>query len=391
MSPPTAVDIPKLIFNDKKDKFKAAKKNYEGPSPHAEKSSEASQVTFKGTLETSGKLDSKYKFEEETPVIGRIYKDAQLADILDDDELVRDLAITISRRGVVFFRNQNITPEQQKLLANKLGRLTGKPKESGLHIHPITPRGGFAKADAEDEIDPEISLITSKFQRQGLQDKKLPKLYERKPGGWHSDITFEPVPSDYAILKIVQTPETGGDTLWASGYAAYDSLSDPLKGFLESLTGTYAQPGFKKSSEDENFDFFTGPRGNPENVGDDLIAHHPLIRTNPVTGWNSIFALGEHYTSIDGLSHSESELITKLIQDIVFRRHDIRVRYKWSPNDVALWDNRSVYHTATPDIYEYDDGTERHGVRTVSIGERPFLDAKGKSRAADLKEKGLKV
>lgn len=382
-----SVAEPKFAYFDSETnpfKSKSAQK-YNGPSPYAEKGEKA-VVEFKGPQKPSGALDAKHSFNELTPVIGREYPDVQLSELLKDDELLRDLAITISHRGVVFFKNQDITPEQQKVLADKLGKLTGKPETSGLHIHPTAPAGGVLK-EGTDEIDPEVSIISSRLQkklyinntgrRYGFNDKP----YDNH--GWHSDITFEPVPSDYAILKIVETPAAGGDTLWHSGYAVYDEISPSLREYLKTLTGTYSQPGFKKALDNQDVEFYSGPRGSPENVGDELTAIHPIIRTNPVTGWNSVFALGEHFTKINEVTQEESNILSSYIVQLVLRNHENRVRYKWNKNDVAIWDNRSVFHNATKDIYKYNT-EERSGVRTVGIGERPFLHKDGKSRSDEV-------
>ncbi|ANB14238.1 Jlp1p [Sugiyamaella lignohabitans] len=382
-----AADVPQYVLL--KNKFKQQAQTHEGPSPWAEKYTEGpSYKPSKEYLKASGALDGAYKFDEITPQIGREYPEAQLRDILNDESKLRDLAITISRRGVVFFRNQDLTIEEQKTLALQLGKLTGVPETSGLHIHPTAPAGGFLK-DGTDETDPEVSIISSKLGKELYLRDKLIVNKKRAANGWHSDITFEPVPSSYAILKVVEKPPTGGDTLWASGYALYEKLSPSFRAYLETLTGTYAQPGFKKAAEGK-FEIYSGERGAPENVGDELTAVHPLIRTNPVTGWKSIFALGHHFTSINGLTDDESLLIKEYINELLYGSHDIQVRFKWGKNDVALWDNRSVYHTATNDYYEASE-FERTGVRTVGIGERPFLDPKSKSRTEDLQESGVTV
>ncbi|KAJ8112162.1 hypothetical protein ONZ43_g5453 [Nemania bipapillata] len=170
------------------------------------------EINHREPLKLSGALE-QFKYFDNTPVIGREYVDVDLAEWLrapNSDELIRDLAITISRRGVVFFRKQdNITNDLQKELVQRLGELSGKPATSGLHIHPIInasrDRGGQ---------DNEISVISS------VQNRKLYKRFQQNQSGynkpqsrrleWHSDITFEPVPSDYALLRLVELPSTGG-------------------------------------------------------------------------------------------------------------------------------------------------------------------------------------
>lgn len=375
------VDIagaPKYVLLDT-GKFKKDTKIHEGRSPWDEKLTEGpSYKKYPTPLRTSGKLD-KFKSNELTPVIGREYVDVQITDLLKDDDLIRELAIIISERGVVFFRNQDITKEQQKEFIDKLGRLTGKPETSGLHIHPTAPAGGFLTGDGE--IDPEISIISTQLNKALYTDKNI----RPADSDWHSDITFEPVPADYTVLKIVETPPSGGDTLWASGYGLYDKLSAPFRSFLENLTGNFAQPNFKQAATGR-FEIFSGPRGAPENVGDDLHAVHPIVRTNPVTGWKSIFAIGTHFQSVNGLRKFESDVVKQTLVDTLNRSPEIQVRFSWNKNDVAVWDNRSTFHTAIYDTFFID--AIRTGVRAVGIGERPFYDPASKSRTAALVERG---
>jgi alpha-ketoglutarate-dependent taurine dioxygenase len=236
------------------------------------------QQKFPTPLKSSGSLD-KYESIDSTPVIGTEYPTANLVDFLNapnSDELIRDLAIKISERGVVFFRAQdNLTNDLQKQLIQKLGQLAGKPSTSGLHIHPIL--------NSERELggsDPEISTISSEqfkklYRHNDLASKK------QSSAQWHADISFEPVPADYTSLRLVKLPRTGGDTLWASGYEIYDKISAPFQKFLETLTATFGQPGFKAVAERSGFELYTKERGAPENVGGELEAVHPVVRTNP--------------------------------------------------------------------------------------------------------------
>ncbi|KAI0974038.1 hypothetical protein F4678DRAFT_395621 [Xylaria arbuscula] len=340
-------------------------------------------------LKLSGALD-QFKHFDTTPVIGREYIDVDLAEWLrapNSDELLRDLAITVSRRGVVFFRKQdNITNELQKELVQRLGQLSGKPATSGLHIHPVInagrDRGGR---------DNEISVISS------VQNRKLYSKYRQQQSAWnkpqtrrlewHSDITFEPVPSDYALLRLVELPSTGGDTLWASGYEVYDRLSKPIQALLEGLTTHCAQPAFNESAAHNNFELYTSERGAPENKGESLAARHPVVRTNPVTGWKSVFAVGNHVQRIEGLTDAESRHFLDWFVQLVVENHDLQVRNRWqNVNDLAIWDNRSVYHAATPDYQEAFG--EREGSRAVSLGERPYFDPLSTGRKESLAKEG---
>ncbi|KAH7010707.1 hypothetical protein B0J12DRAFT_733792 [Macrophomina phaseolina] len=329
-------------------------------------------------LKLSGVLDH-YEYLDITPAIGREFPNADLKEWLEapnSDELLRDLAIMISQRGVVFFRQQNaISHADQKELVLRLGRLSWNfdtPKTSGLHIHPLNHSWPLSGDDDE------ISVISSEEQKHSSVHSPFMKR-QNHAATWHNDIPFEPVSSDYALLRLTDLPRIGGDTLWASGYEVYDRLSTPIQKLLESLTATFALP---VSEEVAKTKVYSRQRGAPENVGIELMATHPVIRTNPVTGWKSVYAAGTHAKIINGLTEEESEHFLKWFTRLIVDNHDLQVRHRWQyPNDIAIWDNRSVYHTPTFDL---DGDGLRRGVRAVSLGEKPYFDPKSVSRGDSL-------
>ncbi|KAF2395493.1 alpha-ketoglutarate-dependent sulfonate dioxygenase [Trichodelitschia bisporula] len=323
-------------------------------------------------LKYSGSLDV-YESHDVTPVIGKEFPRLQLTDILGDDSKIRDLAILVSQRGVVFFRNQNIGVDDQKTLGQKLGELTGKPATSKLHRHALSNSKRGIAVDEHGRLDDEISVISSEQNRKLYDDRFSVGSKRLASEGWHADITFERIPSDYAILKITKLPGdgAGGDTLWASGYEAYSRLSAPIQKLAESLTATHYQPNFVNIQKKHGVELIDQDRGAPENTGLDFQASHPVIRTNPVTGWKSLFGAGHqvHAGWIDGVTTRESEILKAYFVQIIAENHDLQVRFKWGLNDLAIWDNRSVFHTATND-YE----GKRQGNRVVSLGEKPYYD-----------------
>ncbi|KAH8433178.1 TauD/TfdA dioxygenase family protein [Aspergillus melleus] len=334
---------------------------------------------FKGPLQLSGVLE-KYKSFDVTPIIGREFPDVSLRDWIESpnsDALLKDLAVTISQRGVVFFRKQNdLTDELQKTLVQRLGELTGKPKTSKLHIHPFfyseLPLGGD-----DDELN-----IISTAQDQLVFGK--PKRFVKRQNArqeWHTDNLHEVIPSDYSLLRLVELPKGGGgDTLWASGYEIYDRISKPYQRFLETLTATCAQASYERLAKKMNRQLYPEPRGSPENTKSTAV--HPVIRTNPVTGWKSLFTAGLYVRRINDLEPTESENLLRWFMEMMTENHDLQVRHRWqSPNDVAIWDNRSVFHTGTQDI-DIDD--QRVGHRASGIGERPYLDPASTSRRGAL-------
>ncbi|RAL12640.1 TauD/TfdA dioxygenase family protein [Aspergillus homomorphus CBS 101889] len=315
-----------------------------------------------------------------TPVIGTEFRKGScniVDDILlnqDAEQRIRDLAVMIAERGVVFFRAQdNLTNALQKDLILRLGELTTRPATHGLHIHPVTN-------DAREfgDPDPEISTIHS----EGRKTLYKGSDYTRHAAVWHSDIAFEKAPADFSSLRLTQLPVTGGDTLWASGYEMYDRLSKPYRAFVETLTATQVGEGFRRMAQAGGFRMYAGERGAPVNVGEDLVAVHPVVRTNPITGWKSIFPVGAFPQKINELTRKESANMLQYFQDLITHGHDLQVRFKWNePNDIAIWDNRSVFHTATGD---HEGFGPRSGNRAVGVGEVPYFDPESKSRREDL-------
>ncbi|KAF2656077.1 taurine dioxygenase family protein [Lophiostoma macrostomum CBS 122681] len=337
-------------------------------------------------LQKTGALDDKFTYEETTPVIGREYATVNIVnDILeasDADALIRDLAITISERGVVFFRSQhNLTDTLQKQLVHRLGQLTNKPSSSTLHIHPILNNTSeFGLADAE--ISHISSVARKNLFRQDEPQQSKTRRYDAAQ--WHSDIQFEPAPADYTSLRLTKLPSTGGDTLWASGYEIYDRFSEAYQRFFEGLTATFSGDGFIKAAaaNPERVKIYEEQRGSPLNVGKELTAVHPVVRTNPVTGWKSIFAVGPFPKRINELNAEESDDLLKKFRSVITENHDLQVRLKWKgENDLAIWDNRSVFHSAT---FDYEGLGDRFGHRAVGIGEEPYFDPKSNSRTEGL-------
>ncbi|MBI6649617.1 taurine dioxygenase [Pseudomonas veronii] len=229
--------------------------------------------------------------------------------------------------SVVFFRDQPLTPQQQARFAANFG---------DLHIHPIYPNV---------PEQPEVLILDNAV--------------------WHTDVTFLPTPALGAVLSAKQLPAFGGDTLWASGIAAYAALSEPLKRLLDGLTATH---DFTKSFPLERFG----------NTAEDLARweetrkknpplSHPVVRTHPVSGRKSLFVSEGFTTRINELEAAESEAILKLLFAHA-TRPEFTIRWRWQENDVAFWDNRVTQH------YAVDDYRPQRRVmhRATILGDVPF-------------------
>ncbi|KAK7985177.1 TfdA family Taurine catabolism dioxygenase TauD, partial [Apiospora saccharicola] len=312
-----------------------------------------SRTRMQKPLVYSGTLD-EFEQNDLTPVIGREFYGLQIRDLLKwDDQHMKDLAATISQRGVVFLRNQDVTPIEMKDFIVRLSTLAGCPESSSLHVHPLTEEGS--------ELGDQISVISSEKQKKGGGlTHQLSDVSRFASAGWHSDITFEK-----AVTR----------QMWASGYEIYDRLSTPMKAFLEGLTAIHDATFFNDEAQRLGNPLRKGIRGSPLNQGGDLRTQHPVVRTNPVTGWKSVYVNKGFTKRINGVSKDESDMLLSYLFNLVTQNHDAQVRFKWNQNDCAIWDNRSTFHCAT---YDYD--AARAGDRVCSLGEAPYLDLDSKSR-----------
>jgi len=129
---------------------------------------------------------------------------------------------------------------------------------------------------------------------------------------------------------------TGQDTLWASGYEIYDRISPAYQRFLEGLTATCEQQQFLNVANRSGFKLYDKPRGSTENIGTDLKAVHPVVRTNPVTGWKSVYPIGAHVSHINEVTELESDNLKRWFLDLIHQGHELQVRFKWlNPNDMG--------------------------------------------------------
>lgn len=153
-----------------------------------------------------------------------------------------------------------------------------------------------------------------------------------------SQVTYEVQPPSYTSLKLLTGPPLGGggDTLWSSQYAAYDILSPFMQTYLKSLTALHSADMQANDSR---------AIGRPVRR-EPVTTKHPLIRTNPVTGWNSLFFNPGFVTKIIGIPKAESDAIIKYLTDVVATTQEIHARFQWGKDDVAFWDNRTTVCTS---------------------------------------------
>ena len=145
--------------------------------------------------------------------------------------------------------------------------------------------------------------------------------------------------------------------------------------FFETLTATHDASFFHDEARRLGNPLREGERGSPLNKGGKLKAVHPVIRTNPVTGWKSVYVNKGFTKRINEVTKDESDALLGYLFNLLTQNHDAQVRFRWNKGDLAIWDNRSTYHCAT-----YDYSENRAGDRVASLGEAPYLDTKSSSR-----------
>jgi taurine dioxygenase len=247
-----------------------------------------------------------------------------LGAIVTGVDLSRDLSQSvIDRLGellvehqVLFFRNQPITPEAQRNFAAHFG---------SLHIHPIYP--------VLPEL-PEIMLIDT---HEGF----LPDN-----DNWHTDVTFSQTPPLAGILAAKRLPSVGGDTLWSSSCAAYEALSEPLRRFLGGLT---AQHSVAKSFPPERWQSDPAFKERYERaVAKHPPVNHPVVRIHPVSRRKGLFINEGFTTHINELEPRESQTMLAFLFSHI-AQPEFTVRWRWSVDDIAFWDNRNTQHYAIAD------------------------------------------
>jgi taurine dioxygenase len=269
-----------------------------------------------------------------TPVAGAL--GAEISDVhlgRLDDETFREIHTALLEHQVIFFRDQELTREQHKAFGRRFGP---------LHLHPFLQ-------PLKDEGRPEFVVLES--------DARHPFVAE----AWHSDVTFQAEPPLGSVLRCVVAPEFGGDTMWASMYAAYEALSDTMQRLLSGLTAIH-DTSRTFSRDTYKIDHIGGKRA--EQV---VSAEHPVVRTHPETGRKALFVNSAFTQSIKGMKPAESAaLLTFLYHHI--ESPDFTCRFRWRKNSMAMWDNRCTQHRVVADNL----AAYRRMERITIMGDKPF-------------------
>ena len=236
---------------------------------------------------------------------------------------------------VLFFRNQNISPEEQINFAKRFG-----PLEKHVYVK------------GRDQFPEIIRIIKKPDEKQQWGET------------WHTDVSYNPKPTKVIILRSIKIPPVGGDTMFSNMELAYETLDNDLKEKIKDKKAVHSSLGAAAF-----VDAYKGMEGNG-NL-DEYSNIHPIVRTHPETGKKILYVNSMYTKRIEGVDESES---SKLLKELFAHqeRLDLTCRFKWTENAVAIWDNRSTQHQGLTDFFPGRGlGHERVMDRIAIEGDQP--------------------
>ena len=272
---------------------------------------------------------SSFRAQPMTPTIGVELLDCDLNKF--DETMIEEIRAALLKYRVVFFREQDLSQEAHIEFARQFG---------DLEIHPATPK---------DQENPEVLRIAHGPKSRGSENM------------WHSDVTWREAPSLGSILRAVELPAVGGDTLFANMVLAYERLSDEIKEKIEPLFAShdiarvFARRLGKKA--EELHDKY------PPMV-------HPVVRTHPETKERLIYVNGAFTDHIVDMDPEESRALLDTLYKTAWNP-ELQCRFRWEKGSMAFWDNRACQHFAASDYYPEVRVMER----VTIAGDRPYFDA----------------
>ena len=277
------------------------------------------------------------------PACGAEVTGLDMRDLIDlgdpADATMMLVGRALAEHSVLFVRDQQLSPEEQRALTLRFGEV--------LRVPYIQPLAGH----------PDVIAVLKEADERNISTFG---------GTWHSDFSFLDEPPSFTLLYAVDVPEVGGDTLWASQYAAYDTLSTGLRRLLDPLRAVQtAWPhGTSGPGPDSPVSRSVVMTRNDPSADREVL--QPVVRMHPVTGRRALYVNPVYTQRFEDMTAAESgPLLQHLFAHAT--RAELTCRLRWTPGTLAIWDNRCLLHLAVNDY----DGRRRLLHRTTVVGERP--------------------
>ena len=284
-----------------------------------------------------------YKRISVQPIAGALGAEISGVDLAQlDDETFSEIIDAWHEHLVVFFRDQRLSPDQQITFSKRFGDIHYHPYMKGMEAHP--------------EI---LEILKEETDTRSFGSV------------WHSDQMFNPKPAKATILYAKETPDAGGDTMFANGYLAYETLSDAMKALCDTLK-TWNVGDRQKlravGSRDEAYEGNQNMAAKVQQPPQDLETEcaHPLVRTHPQTGRKALY-IGSHTQNLAGFEPQEAKPLLDYLKAHTVQP-EMTCRFAWQPGSMAIWDNRCTQHLALNDYH----GKRRRMHRITIAGDAPF-------------------
>lgn len=283
-----------------------------------------------------------YETIEVNPIAGALGAEISGVDLRAPvtDDVFGEIYTAFVDHQVIFFRDQKMSPKQYLAFAKHWG---------DIHLHPY-----MKGLDDYPEI---LELVKNEKDTYAFGNT------------WHSDQMFAPKPAKCTMLHAQETPPYGGDTMYASLYRAYDTLSDGMKDMIGNLRGVNCGDGKRRNGGKSRAERYKGASSmkmrESNEVQPDSV--HPVVRTHPDTGRKALY-IGAHTQWLDGFTEDESRVILNQLQAHI-TRPEFTCRFRWQPGSLAIWDNRCCQHYA---VNDYAGQRRRMHRITIQGEEAPF-------------------
>ncbi|MDH3632171.1 MAG: TauD/TfdA family dioxygenase [Gammaproteobacteria bacterium] len=255
-----------------------------------------------------------------SPALGGTISGVDIAAGVSDEQFaeIRQAFIDYS---VIFFRDQQITPDQHIEFARRWGEINVNRFFQAVESHPII-------AEVRKEADQKANI--------GAE--------------WHTDHSYDEVPAMGSILYAREVPTVGGDTLFASMYAAYDALSDGLKQMLSTMNAEHSSRHVfgEVAYGDRDLDDLGSRLGNTDAATQDSI--HPVIIRHPLSGRPALYVNGDFTVKFENWTQEESQPLLDYLYAHA-RQNEFTCRFHWQQGSMAIWDNRATHHCALNDYH----------------------------------------